>query len=100
MDRLATILEQAMYAYEGKGLNGFSYFMKNDGAQVMSVVAKFTFQGTSHIETSLLARIVGEQIIIDEDKTNKPLVDALLQAGIKRKQIILAYAGESIPETA
>jgi hypothetical protein len=30
--------------------------------------------------------------------TNKKLVDALVQAGIPRQQIILAYAGESIPE--
>jgi hypothetical protein len=31
---------------------------------------------------------------------NKPLIDALVQAGIPRAQIILAYAGENAPETA
>lgn len=31
---------------------------------------------------------------------NKPLVDALMQAGIPRAQIILGYAGEAVPESA
>jgi hypothetical protein len=31
---------------------------------------------------------------------NKPLVDALVDAGVPRAQIILAYAGEAVPEGA
>jgi hypothetical protein len=31
---------------------------------------------------------------------NKLVVDALMQAGISRKNIILAYAGEPVPEPA
>jgi hypothetical protein len=40
------------------------------------------------------------QIVIEMDDSNKPLVDALLQAGIPRSKIILAYAGEPVPESA
>jgi hypothetical protein len=34
----------------------------------------------------------------EEDPTDKKLVDALLQRGIPREQIVLAYAGEPIPD--
>jgi hypothetical protein len=87
MATLTTILENEMLAYAGRGANGYSF-------------AKFIFQEKNYVETSLLARIVGEKIIIEDDKTNKPLVDALVQAGIPREQIVLAYAGEKVEETA
>ena len=47
----------------------------------------------------MLAHLVGDLIVIDEDTTDKPLVDALmLNGGIPRAKIILAYAGETLPE--
>jgi hypothetical protein len=93
-------MEAAMRDYAGRVLNGHSYFMKDDAEQVMSVVAQFVFQGKHYLDTSLLARVVGNRIIIEDDKTNKPLVDALLQAGVPREQIVLTYAGEQVEETA
>lgn len=100
MERLSEILETALQYYAGRGANGHSYFLKNDAEQTMTIVAKFIFQGKNYVEISILARIVGEKIIIEDDKTNKPLVDALIQAGVPREQIVLAYAGESVEETA
>jgi sulfur carrier protein ThiS len=37
-------------------------------------------------------------VIIEYDGTDKPLLDALLQRGIPREQIVLAYQGEPIPD--
>jgi sulfur carrier protein ThiS len=48
----------------------------------------------------VLARIVGDQVVIEEDMTDKPLIDALLQRGIPRSQIVLAYDGEPLPDAA
>ncbi len=49
----------------------------------------------------VMARIVGDKIIIEVNNTDKPLVDALMHnAGIPREQIILAYAGEKVPKPA
>lgn len=45
----------------------------------------------------LLVRLVNDHIIVEHDGNDKMLIDALLQAGIPRESIILAYAGESIP---
>lgn len=43
------------------------------------------------------ARVIDDIVIIDQDKTDKPLFKHLIQTGIPREKIILAYAGESIP---
>jgi XisI protein len=54
--------------------------------------------GKRYADAGLIVRVVGHQIIIERDMNDKPLVDALTHAGIPRTQIILAYAGEPVPE--
>jgi hypothetical protein len=100
MDTLKQVLEKEMREYAGKGLNGFTHFTHSDDKSVMSLVFVGQIQERKFSSTSILARIAGDKIIIEDDKTNKPLVDALLQAGIPREQIVLAYAGEKIEESA
>jgi hypothetical protein len=51
------------------------------------------------VNTGLIVHCIDNLIIVDRDINNKPLVDALVQAGVPRSQIILAYAGEPVPET-
>lgn len=48
----------------------------------------------------LIVRLVNEWIVIEDDRNNKPLVDALVQKGGPRERIVLAYMGESLPEEA
>jgi hypothetical protein len=50
--------------------------------------------------TSLVARVVQGRIVIEHDSNDRPVLDALLAAGVPREQIILAYAGESRPPAA
>jgi hypothetical protein len=45
----------------------------------------------------VLARIQDDIIIIEEDNTDRPLVDKLLEQGIARHQIVLAYDNEEYP---
>jgi hypothetical protein len=49
---------------------------------------------------AVLARVVGDMVIIEEDGTvDKPLVEALMvNGGIPREQIVLAYQGEPLPD--
>jgi hypothetical protein len=44
--------------------------------------------------------LAADRIIIERDVNDKLLVDALLDAGVARRQIVLAYAGESAEEAA
>ncbi|GIK67490.1 MAG: hypothetical protein BroJett018_52840 [Chloroflexota bacterium] len=46
----------------------------------------------------VLARVIGDYVVIEEDLTDRPLVDRLVAAGIPREKIILAYAGEPLPD--
>lgn len=46
----------------------------------------------------VMARVIDDTIIIETDNTDRPLDEALVQAGIPREKIILAYAGETIPQ--
>lgn len=42
----------------------------------------------------VMARVMGDEIIIDADTDDKPLLDALMvNGGIPREQIVLAYQG-------
>jgi hypothetical protein len=47
----------------------------------------------------VMARLLEDKILIEVDKTDRPLYEELMRHGIPRKQIILAYAGETLPPT-
>lgn len=47
----------------------------------------------------VMARVVGEYVVIEEDRTDKPLHEALMvNGGVPREKIILAYKGEKLPD--
>ena len=49
-------------------------------------------------QRSIISTLSYRSLIIERDVNDKPLVDAQLQANVTRKQIVLAYAGESVNE--
>lgn len=60
-------------------------------------------QGEMRVEQQpsvyVMARIENDYVIIEEDTDDKPLHEALMHnGGIPRAQIVLAYAGEPLPE--
>jgi hypothetical protein len=91
------ILKREVKAYAGEGLNGMSYFTQSEDGTVFSVVGISFMPGETWADAALIARIDGEHIIIELDISDKPLVDALTQAGIPRDRVVLAYAGEKLP---
>lgn len=45
----------------------------------------------------VMAQVIEDKVVIIEDVTDKPLVDALMvNAGIQRNKIVLTYRGETI----
>jgi hypothetical protein len=95
MDRLQHTLKEVMSGYTGAALNGESVLTTSADGHVMIVVSVGEVAGKTVVDTGLIARVVGTHIVIDHDANNKPLVDALVQAGVPRSQIVLAYAGET-----
>ena len=100
MDNVKEIVAKELREYAGEGLNGTMYFTQSDDQTIMSIVFVGEIRGRQFTTTSIMVRFVGNRIVIEDDKTNNPLVDALLQAGVPREQIVLAYAGEKVEETA
>lgn len=43
-------------------------------------------------------RVTGAKVVIHEDITDRPLYEELLRCGIPSDKIVLAYAGETLPE--
>ncbi|MHB8625183.1 MAG: element excision factor XisI family protein [Aggregatilineales bacterium] len=68
------------------------YYTENPKEQVFCVTAPHT-SAEMYATLIIMARIVEDQIVIDIDKTNKPLSDALQQAGVPGQQIVLAWQG-------
>ncbi len=100
MDTLKETVTKAMDGYAVKGLNSDAYLTVSPDENLLTVVDIAQSGGKRIVETSLIVRILNNQIIIEHDDNNKPLVDALLQAGIPRSKIVLSYLGEAIPEVA
>lgn len=100
MATLTSIVRETMSDYAVEGENGYSYLTQNIEGNILTIVYISEYQGQTDVDTGLLVRIVNNRVIIMRDQNDKPLVDALLQVGIAREQIILAYAGESVEETA
>lgn len=91
------ILLEEMQKYTGKGLNDYAYLTSNESDQIYTVVDIATIRDKRVVSTVLVARIVGQQIVIEVDHHDKQLVDALLARDVPEGQIILAYRGDAIP---
>ncbi len=100
MDTLTSILQQAMMGYAGEALNGYSYLTSSADQQVFTVVSVGQVRGQRIVDTGLVVRIKDNRIVIEYDANDKPLVDALVSAGIPRNRIVLADAGEIAEEAA
>jgi hypothetical protein len=102
MDTLTAIVreEVAKYAGNGRGANIILFPILDDEHKTYTVNAVDYPTRENIAGVVVLARVVGEQVVIEEDTTDKKLIDALLQRGIPRSQIVLAYNNEPIPDAA
>ncbi len=100
MATLKEAFQTVIEGYTGKGLNGYAYLAHDSEQDVYTVISVGYIRQRRFVDANLIVRLLGDRIIIERDQNDKPLVDALVQAGIPRKQIILAYAGEPVPESA
>ena len=95
-----SIIRKVISDYAQPPVNGHSDLTQSPDGRVFTVVDIYEYQGKRYADAGLIVRITDAHIIVECDMNNKPLVDALVQAGIARNQIILAYAGEPVQEPA
>lgn len=94
---LCRATRQEVERYVGFSPQANLYPLLDDTHQTYAVVIVPHWPRQLPTEIVVMARVIGDQIVIEEETTDKPLVDALMvNAGIPRQQIVLAYAGEKI----
>jgi XisI protein len=98
VDTLKQILLDTMTGYTGKGLNSSSYLTCDANGDLFATISIGNLQHQHIANSGLIVRLIGEFIVIEQDMNDKILLDALLQAGVPREKIVLAYAGEKLPE--
>lgn len=100
MDSLRRIVrtEVKKYAGNGVGVNIRLFPILDDERAIYAVNAVDHPHRIDDAGVVILARVVKDIVVIEEDLTDKKLVDALTSAGIKRDQICLAYNGDSLPD--
>ena len=98
MDNVDAIVKEAVkwYASGGPNLKTFPIVTPDQAGYGVIVLDYPVRQQPAGVV--VFARIVGEYVVIEEDTTDRPLVDKLTAKGIPREKIICAYAGESLPE--
>jgi hypothetical protein len=103
MDRVIDvtgIVQREVEDYAVRGFNVALYAVSDQPRQIYTVLVIPKFDSRKKIDSGIvvMARVVGNTVIIDEDTTDRPLFKELMRAGIPREQIILAYAGETAPQ--
>ncbi len=102
-DRILTNLDDAtrreVEKYVGYSPQEYLYALIDSDHHSYAVVGIPTWPRTLSASIVVMARVVGDHIVIEEDTTDKPLYEALMaNMGVPRDQIILAYAGEQLPD--
>lgn len=94
---LKRVLLEEMEKYTGEGLNDYAYLTTNEAEGIYTIIDIATIRDKRVVSMVLVTRMVHENIIIEVDRHDKPLVDALIARGIPEKHIILAYSDDTIP---
>ena len=94
---LKEILLEELQGYTGEGLNDFAYLTANEAEQIYTIVDIARVRDKRLVGTVLVARLAGDQVVIELDRHDKLLVDALQARGVPESQIVLAYRGDALP---
>jgi hypothetical protein len=99
---LTAIVRREVDAYAGNMPNGKNIAIHDDATQTFAVVTLMNERQGQPTYVAQMARVLGNWVIIEQDvSAEKFLYEALMvNGGIPRDQIILAYQGEAIPEAA
>lgn len=98
---LAAITRQEIAWYAGFSDDSNAYSLLDDEKHIYAVTIIKNEPGPKRSLVMMQARIEGDFVVVDDDTVwDKQLWKALVQAGVPREQIVLAYAGEQVPMTS
>ena len=94
---LEAIVRREVEDYHTPGIKSTSYYVEDSERKIYTVVVVPDYPRPFKTQAVVMARIVDDLVVIDEDTTDRPLYKELIRAGIPREKIVLLYAGEEIP---
>jgi hypothetical protein len=97
MDQLVDTVKQEICWYNTNGVRVQSYAVLDDSRQSYAVLA-IDPERERPAGIIVFARVEDDRVIIEADLTDRPLYRHLMEVGIPREQIVLAYAGETTME--
>ncbi len=103
MDRIDDIVRHEVSEYNNvRDFKAKGFFLEDSRQHVYSIiiVPDDDHPFIHEPNVMMMARIVGDTVVIDEDKTDRPLFESLVEAGIPREKIVVAYAGEKLQTEA
>lgn len=96
---LAEVVSQAVAEFNrSRGWKSEGYYVEDAKQGIYMFVSVPHYPRPFSAKIGVMARIVGDRVVIDEDITDRPLYDALIQYGVPADKIIRLYAGETLPE--
>ncbi len=94
------IVRSVVEGYDGPSIKARSMSLIDPTRQHYAVLMVPDYPRLFKAGIVVMARVVGDKVVIEEDTTDRPLYKELLRAGIPREQMVLAYAGEVLPDDA
>ncbi|GIK65150.1 MAG: hypothetical protein BroJett018_29440 [Chloroflexota bacterium] len=101
MATLNETVKEVLAWYASGGFDLASYLLSNEAEGVYAVNMINTSKPRHPLTSKVivLVRIVGDCVVVEEDRTDRPVEERLMAAGIPREKIVLAYANEALPQT-
>jgi len=90
---------QELQLYARDPINGRSYIASTPNDEIYSVIGIAKFDNRHVASADLIVEWQNDTIIIHHDTFSIPFHDSLVDLGIPRERIILAYAGETMPDS-
>ena len=100
IESLVRIVQREVADYQRPALKATTYFFEDreNYRYLVVLLPEYVVRQKVNSGIVVMARVVGDTVIIDEDTTDKPLFKELMRAGIPRDKIVLLYAGEQPPQ--
>ena len=97
LTNLETIVRQEITVYAAYSFTSKLYCITDDAQKLYAVISVPNQPHSRPVKVIVMAQVNKDKVVILEDVTDKPLVDALMvNAGIAREKIVLAYRGETM----
>jgi hypothetical protein len=97
---LASIVQNVVEDYaDGEWFKADAYAVCDNVRQiyVAVVVPRQDYPLKLKAGVVVMARVVGDVVIVEHDTTDQPFYQELMRQGIPREKIVLTYAGEQAP---